>query len=382
MLRCIVNGEGPANLFWGKNLLYRIAANRKSFGSHECNDAQAEGWRFQMMRRKAVIQLLSALTILAGIGFAQDAQAEAEFKIKLGTLAPKSSPWGKVFSTWEKAVSEKSGGRLEVQIFYNGAQGDEDGMVGKVKNGQLDGAAITGVGLGKVYKPILALQMPGLFSSWSKLDAAREALRPEFEKGAGDAGFTIMGWGDVGSARTFSRGFAVHAPSDLSGKKPYAWKADAIVPAVYQVIGGLTPVSASIPEVLPNLNTGAIDMVTVPALVAEQLQWAGKLDHMSKDVTSYAIGALILSSKKLDSLPADLKAILVDTGKVAANALTKRIRTEDDAAFERLKGKMTLVELSSAEKETWKGVFQKVRARLAQGTFSPELVAKLEGMGG
>lgn len=333
------------------------------------------------MRRKAVIQLLSALTILAGIGVCQEANA-ADYTIKLGTLAPKSSPWGKVFSTWEKAVSEKSGGRLEVQFFYNGSQGDEDGMVGKIKSGQLDGAAVTAVGLGKIYKPILALQMPGLFSSWSKLDAAREALRPEFEKGASEAGFNIMGWGDVGAARTFTKGYEMHKPDDLKGKKPYAWRADVIVPAVFQVIGGVTGVSTSIPEVLPQLNTGAIDMVTVPALVTEQLQWAGKLDHMSKDVTSYAIGALVMSNKKLDSLPADLKSILVDTGKVAASALTKRIRTEDDAAFERLKGKMTVVELTGAEKETWKGIFKQVRGRLSQGTFSPDLVAKLEGMGG
>jgi len=334
-----------------------------------------------MMRRKAVIQLLSALTILAGIGFAQDAKAEAEFKIKLGTLAPKSSPWGKVFSTWEKAVAEKSGGRMEVQIFYNGQHGDEGAMIGKIKSGQLDGAAVTAVGLGKVYKPILALQMPGLFSSWSKLDAAREALRPEFEKGAADAGFFIAGWGDVGAARTFTKGYEMHKPEDLKGRKPYAWKDDNIVPAVYQILG-VTGVPASIPEVLPQLNTAAIDMVTVPALVTEQLQWAGKLDHMSADVTSYAIGALIMSNKKLDSLPADLKAIFVDTGKVAANALTKRIRNEDDAAFERLKGKMTVVTLSSGEKENWKSIFKQVRARLGQGTFSPELVAKLEGMGG
>ena len=63
-------------------------------------------------------------------------------------------------------------------------------MVGKMKAGQLDGAAVTAVGLGKIYKPILALQMPGLFTTWSKLDAARDAMKGEFEKGAQDAGFT------------------------------------------------------------------------------------------------------------------------------------------------------------------------------------------------
>jgi TRAP-type C4-dicarboxylate transport system substrate-binding protein len=333
-----------------------------------------------MMRRKA-IHLLSALTILAGIGVAQQASA-AEITIKLGTLAPKSSPWGKVFSTWEKAVAEKSGGRIEVQIFYNGSQGDEGAMVGKIKAGQLDGAAITSVGLSKIYKPFLALQMPGLFSTWAKLDSARDALRGEFEKGASDAGFTILGSGDVGQAHAMSKGFAVRTPDDLKGQKPYMWRDDAVMPMLFQTIGGITAVPLSIPEVLPQLNTGAVNMLIAPALVAEQLQWASKLDTINADSSGFAIGALVVSSKKLDSMPADMKAILTDTGKVAASALTKRIRSEDDAAFGRLKGKMTVFELTSGEKDKWKAIFSQVRTRLGQGTFSPDLIKKLEGMGG
>lgn len=335
-----------------------------------------------MMRRKAMIQFLSALTILAGIGFSQEASAEPEHKIKLGTLAPKSSPWGKVFETWAKAVAEKSGGRVEVQIFYNGQQGDESGMISKIKAGQLDGAAVTAVGLGKIYKPILALQMPGLFSSWAKLDAARDSMKGEFEKGAGDAGFTILGSGDVGRAYVMSKGVAIRTPEDLKSVKPYVWRDDPTAGAVYQILGGVTPTALSIPEVLPNLNTGAINIVLAPALAAEQLQWASKLDHIVSEPLGFAIGALVASSKKLDTLPADLKAIVIDTGRVAANALTKRIRVEDDAAFGRLKGKMTVIDLTSAEKEKWKGIFKQVRTKLGQGTFESAVVAKLENMGG
>jgi TRAP-type C4-dicarboxylate transport system substrate-binding protein len=335
-----------------------------------------------MMRRKAVIQLLSALTILAGIGISQEASATPEHTVKLGTLAPKSSPWGKVFETWAKAVNEKSGGRLEVQIFYNGSQGDEKAMVGKCKSGQLDGAAVTAVGLSAIHKPILALQMPGLFSSWAKLDAARDSMKGDFERGAAAAGFTFLGGGDVGKAFVMSKGFAIRTPEDIKGKKPYTWRDDPMLGVVYQVIGGVTPVPLSVPEVLPQLNTGAINILIAPALAAEQLQWSSKVDHIVSDSTGFAIGALVMASKKLDSMPADLKSILVDTGKVAAAALTKRIRDEDAAAFGRMKGKMTVIDLTADEKGRWQTIFKQVRARLGQGTFPADVVAKLEGMSG
>lgn len=331
-----------------------------------------------MMMRRAAMKLVGALALLVGVGVAEDANA-AEV-IKIGTLAPGASPWGQVFKVWAEAVSKKSEGKLELQFFYNGQQGDEGAMVGKMKAGQLDGSAVTAVGLSKIYKPILALQMPGLFTSWAKLDNARDAMKGEFEQGARDAGFSILGWGDVGAAHVMSKGFAVKTPDDIKGKKPYMWRDDAVGPVLFQVIGGVTPVPLNVPEVLPNLNTGAVNMLTAPALAAEQLQWASKVDTMVEDTAGLAIGALVLSSKRIDALPADLKTILVDTGKVAANALTKRIRAEDDAAFARMKGKMTVVALSADDRAKWEAVFKQTRQRLAQGTFSPDLVAKLEAL--
>ena len=329
------------------------------------------------MKLQKVMAFLGALAFVAGFGVAREARA-ADETVKIGTLAPKSSPWGKVFETWVKAVSEKSGGKMELQFFYNGSQGDEDGMVGKIKSGQLDGAAVTGVGLGKVYKPILALQMP-LFTSWSKLDKARDAMKSDFEKGAKDAGFFIAGWGDVGLVRTMSKGFAVKVPDDLKGKKPYYIRADSIMPAIYSAIGGVSGVPLNVPEVLPNLNTGAINVINAPCLAAEQLQWAGKLDNINDSPSATAIGALIFSQKRIDALPADLKTILTDTGKVAASALTSKIRSEDDAAFGRLKGKMTVTTPSADDKSKWEAIFKQARQKLAQGTFSSDLVTKLEG---
>lgn len=331
------------------------------------------------MQRRTFIQTLGAAAAVATVGGLSTKASAAEHTLKIGTLAPKASPWGQVFTVWQKAVAEKSGGRMELQFFYNGQQGDEDSMVAKMKTGQLNGAAVTAVGLSKIYKPILALQLPGLFSSWSKLDEKRDGLKRDFEKGALDAGFTIAGWGDVGRAYLMSKGFPVRVPTDLQGKKPYMWRADVILPALYQVIGGVSGVPLNVPEVLPNLNTGAINVITAPALAAEQLQWSSKLDHIVTSSSSFAIGALVMSTKAMEALPEDLRTILTDTGKIAANALTTRIRNEDDAALKRMKGKMTVVELSSDEKAKWEGVFKQVRQRLAQGTFSPDLIAKLEG---
>lgn len=331
--------------------------------------------------KKPVVRLFltSAAFAVGALVLGAPRAAHAEETLKVGTLAPAASPWGQVFKVWQAAVEKKSEGKLVLQFFYNGQQGDEGAMVGKIKSGQLDGAAVTAVGLSKIYKPIGAMQMPGLFSTWAKLDTARDALKGDFEKGCSDAGFNLLGWGDVGAVHLMSKGFQVHVPDDLKGKKPYMWREDVIQPKLFEVIG-VTGVPLNVPEVLPQLNTGAINIVTAPALAAEQLQWASRLDTIVSDTEAMAIGAIVFSSKRIDGLPADLRSVLVETGKLAASSLTTRIRNEDAAAFGRLKGKMTVVTLTGDEQKKWHGVFTQVRQRLSQGTFSPALVSKLEGL--
>src|ERR1700750_1315883 len=108
---------------------------------------------------RSLLRSAAALTALAPLSLAAPVQADEVLKI--GTLAPAASPWGQVFKTWATAVSKKTDESLELQFFYNGQQGDEGALVGKIKRGQPDGAAVPGVGLSKIYKPIGALQMPG-----------------------------------------------------------------------------------------------------------------------------------------------------------------------------------------------------------------------------
>jgi TRAP-type C4-dicarboxylate transport system substrate-binding protein len=298
--------------------------------------------------------------------------------VKIATLAPSGSMLGTVFRTWSKAASEKSGGKLDVQLFWNGTQGDESSMITKIKSGQLDGAAVSSLGLSKVNKNILALQIPGLCNTWAKLDKARTALQAELEKGASDAGFTILGWGDLGLARSFAKGFAPKSPNDLKGKKPAVYREDLIGPTIHQTIGS-TPVPQSPTEILGSLSSGAVNVINAPALVVEQLQWAPRLDHVSDTPFTAAIGGFVVSKKKLDALPADLKKIFLETGKVAGDAMKGRARTEDDAAYARLKAKMTVF---SPDMTAWKPVLENAVKKLVPSTFPADLVQKIKTAAG
>ncbi len=318
--------------------------------------------------------LLLAFALLCALVAPQVATATES--VSLATVAPKNSIWGNVFSVWEKAVTKKTDGKLELKIYFNGVQGDDGAVVGKLKAGQLDAAAVSSIGLAQIHKPVLALQMPGLFRTWEAIDKGRNAVAAEFDAAFEKEGFRVA-WGDLGRMRGMSKGFAVRRPKDLKGKKVLGWRNDVIGPVVYQIVPGASIVSLGPTEVLPTLRTGGLDVMTAPTLAAEQLQWTPHFDHISKEATLMAIGGVVWRKKRLDALPGDLRTILEDTGKIAQGAIKKKVRDEDDAVLERMKKKMTVVELTDDEQKEWRELFVKVGERLKQGTFEPKLVDKL-----
>ena len=332
------------------------------------------------MLRKWMIGVAAGAIALAGATVTKEARAENV--LKMGSLAPSQSPWAQVLNVWKRAVKERTNGEVKIRFYWNGTQGDEANMVEKVNTGQLHGVMVTAVGLSKIHKPILSLQMPGVFKSWAKLDHARSALLPEFESGANAKGFTIIGWGDVGKMHWYSKGYAITGPSSLAGKKPYVWSSDSIHTTLFGAIPGVTPVPLGVPEVLPALNSNRVDAAHTPALTCGALQWISRFDNMVVDSHAYMIGAVAMSKSVLEGLPEDQRKVVKETGQMAATELTTRIRGEDDAALKRQKGKLTARNLTPSENAEWEALYAKVRKRLGDNrVFSPDLITRVERLG-
>jgi TRAP-type transport system periplasmic protein len=297
--------------------------------------------------------------------------------LKIGSLAPRESPWGQVLRVWVKAVKEKTKGEVEIEIYWNATQGDEAAQMSKLKTGQLDGTIVSATGLSIVDPRINVLQVPGLYKDWAQLDVVRDALKPRFDASFRAAGFELVGWGDIGLDRLMSKGYAIQRPSDLKGKKPWSWKDDPVLPAFFQAVG-VVPIPTSVPEAIAELSTGNVNAMSISALGAEQLQWASRLDHVTFMVMAPNIGGMVLSGSKLQGLKPELREMVLQTGKIACQALTTRIRNEDAAAFERLKKKMTVTANTSEDEKAWAAIFAETRIKLTKGTFSPELLAEIE----
>jgi TRAP-type C4-dicarboxylate transport system substrate-binding protein len=141
-------------------------------------------------------------------------------------------------------------------------------------------------------------------------------------------------------------------------------------------VGGLTPRSLGVAEILPHLGAD-VNVLTVPPLVAEQLQWASRITHINTATTAFGIGAFIMSAARLRSLTDAQRGPFMSHGAEANQRLSQRIRNLDAQAFARLKGTKIAYEPTEAERNQWRPVFENVGKQLCGSVIRAEFCKRV-----
>jgi TRAP-type C4-dicarboxylate transport system substrate-binding protein len=288
--------------------------------------------------------------------------APAPIILSMATLAPPGSTWMNNFEAANRELRRRTSNRLSIRWFAGGVQGDEAEVIRKIRSGRLDGAAVTAVGLGQIYRPILAFQIPGMFEGGS-LVRARDALRPQIDQAFTAAGFTLVGFGSTGAPRMLSKR-EIRVPNDLRGARPWQWSDDVILPAVYAEAGA-TGVRLQVPEVLSALQTNRVDTVFGSPLVAISLQWSNQIQFMSDRSNTASLGAMVVKREKLEAIPEADRAVAREVFMQFDGLLTRAVSASDERASATLTSRgVRVIALTPAERAQWADLFRRAATRL------------------
>ena len=123
--------------------------------------------------RAAVVLLLSGAFLSAPAG-----AMAAPTVIKMATLAPEGSSWFRVLQEMGEEWRKASDGAVTLRIYPGGVAGDEDAMIRKMRVGQIQAAAITGIGLAYLEPSFYALHIPMMYESDEEFDSVRDRYAP------------------------------------------------------------------------------------------------------------------------------------------------------------------------------------------------------------
>jgi TRAP-type C4-dicarboxylate transport system substrate-binding protein len=277
---------------------------------------------------------LMGLVAVAALAAGRPAHAD-NVELRIATLAPSGSPWMDVLDKASAEIKDKTGGRVALKYFEGGQQGDERDFVRKIKLGQLDGAAVTAIGLAMIDESIRVLELPMMFESAEEMDYVADKMWPYFTKKFEKKGFKLNDRGEVGWIYFLSKS-KVESLGDLKGQKLWMWGDDQLVGAMFKKLG-LNGVPLGVPEVDAGLTAGKINACYGSPVAAVALQWYSKVKYMTSMPMSFAIGATVVSLDSLKKVSADDVKTVEDIGKNNAKKLRKVIRKANEDA----KGTMT-----------------------------------------
>jgi TRAP-type C4-dicarboxylate transport system substrate-binding protein len=268
------------------------------------------------------------LSVLAAVGLASGTARADELRI--ATLAPSGSPWMEVLEKAQIEIKDKTSGRVSLKYFDGGSQGDERDFIQKMRLKQLDGAAVTAVGMSMIDESIRVLELPMLFDSAEELDYVADKMWPYFQAKFEKAGYKLLDRGEVGWIYFLSK-TEVKSLADLKGLKLWQWGDDRLVGAVFKKLG-VNGVPLGVPEVDASLTSGRINACYSSPVAAVALQWYTKVKYMTSMPMSFAIGATVVSLAAYNKMSADDKKTVDEIGKANSKKLRKVIRKANDDA--------------------------------------------------
>ncbi len=315
------------------------------------------------LRRFAL--LLSLLLVCAGV------QAASEYRLKFATLAPAGSTWMLLLQDWDSALREKSAGRIGFKFYPGGVQGDEPEVLKKMRFNQLQGGAFTGYGIGRMYSPSRVMELPFLFRDSAEIDFVRAQLDQRFREGFAANGYQLLGWMEVGFVHMFSRE-PLRSLQDMKSRRVWLWQGDPLGQAFFDA-SGISPVPLSIVDVYTSLSTGLIDTVYAPPLGAIALQWFTRTPYVSSVPLTNGMGALVVSKKYFDKLPADLQKLLQETGRTTGEKLIAATRVDNRKSIDTLKeyGLKFITPDASMNDAALHGLRDRAAAQLVKSGYIP-----------
>jgi tripartite ATP-independent transporter DctP family solute receptor len=300
------------------------------------------------MKLLKIVAAALAVSVIALPG----AQAQVnERMLKFATQNPKGHPITNGMEKFAELVTQKSGGKIKVNMFPGGVLGGDAPNISALQGGTLEMVVMNAGILAQQVKDFEVFDFPFMFANTQEADAVVDGPFGQAMLAKLDAkGIHGLAYWELGFRQITNSKRPITKVEEIAGLKlrviPNAINVDWVSAL------GANPTPMAFPEVYAGLEQKAIDGQENPLTVIS----ANKFYEVQKFVTltnhQYNPQAVIISKKFWDGLSNDEKKILQDAATEAAKFQRANSREQMTSALDTLKKNgMTVTEFPPAEQQ-------------------------------
>ncbi|MBN2051709.1 MAG: TRAP transporter substrate-binding protein DctP [Spirochaetales bacterium] len=296
---------------------------------------------------------------------------------KIGSTAPAGTAWDDALKDIAAEWEALSDGDIRLVIYPGGVAGTEGDMIRKMRIGQLQGAALSGIGLTKISRDMLILSLPRFVRSEEELDFLLDTQGEAFEALLEDKGFHLIAWQMAGWINFFSRK-PVRLPEDLKDQKLSVTADTADLEAAWKE-SGFRVVPLDTQNIMTGLQTGMIDAFYNPPVMAASYQWFALAPHMCSLTISPLLGGFVIDQRAWSRVPEDLKEPLLEAARRIAEPLYGQIIDLEQRAISIMRDNgLTIHELNAREIGLWEEAFRRGYDTLLDTVIDADLFTKID----
>ncbi|KAA0010630.1 TRAP transporter substrate-binding protein [Billgrantia pellis] len=173
-------------------------------------------------------------------------------------IHPPGYPNTEALEAFAENVTERTEGRLTVQVYNNGVLGDQPDAIEQTRNGALDFANFNMGPMGPIVKETNVLSLPFIFSSVEHMHEVMDGeIGQQFADALAEKNLVALSWFDSGARSLYNTERPVHTPEDVQGLKIRVMNNDLYVEMIEALGGNATPMAYG--EVYQALKTGVLD---------------------------------------------------------------------------------------------------------------------------
>ncbi len=283
-----------------------------------------------------VITLVLALMAFAACGKdSKEATKDKKVVWKLGHNAAEDHLWNKTAVKFAELVKEKSGDKMEVQVFANGQLGSETDMINSVRMGTLD-MVLAGETLQNWAPKAALMAVPYAFTSNEQMEKVLngeigDEIKADIQEKAG----LIPLYYHMRAPRMLTTNKDINSIDDLKGLVIRVPDVPVFV-KTWQALGA-KPTPMSLQEVFTSLQNGTIQAQENPYDLIDSLgfyevqKYAYETEHVRQWI--YAL----VGKKQFEALSPELQKVVKDS------ALEAQAYAEDQFAKEQKRVKQDLI---------------------------------------
>lgn len=281
--------------------------------------------------------------------------ATAETTIKVTLQLPIKHSLGQNWLAFKNIVEKESGGELKVQIFPSAQLYKDKQVPEAVGSGAIEaGSAFLGRFTGAV-PAAEVINIPFLFKNEAHLRAAvktgsamRNLLDAAILK---ETGAKILWWQAYGRNIYLNNDSAIRVPADIKGKKVRTY--GKILGWTVEALGGAPTLMSGSKQFLA-YQQGAVDVGMTGVSGVKSRKLYEVMNHMTLSFDFAIEFVVVINGKFFDSLPKKHQDIITKAAATVEAQLRDEIYKQEDAAIDEVRSKMTVVDLTEAERAQWR----------------------------